>query len=525
MKKGRKITAILLVATLLAVTPSISACGKSETANTDETGKKVLTLGSTRYFCNESWDPAIGWDALYILSYGVAETLFRLDDEYTSNPWLVESYEQTDEYIWSFTLKDNVSYHNGDPMTAESVKKCFERTIQQSNRALTSIPMESIEAEGQVLKITTSSPVPTMINDLADSIWVVYNPDNTEDFAEMTYYTGPFIPVSFEPNVELVVEKHENYWGEEPQVDKAVFKTIGDEDALIMALQNEELDIVVPLSASNYQIIKEDSRFTVDSALSTRGQFMQLNLERLQLQDKVVRKVLAMCLDRENFTAAITYGRGDKASYGIYPDSLPFGGTDGMDLEVTKMDVKGAKQLLADAGYTDSNGNGILDKDGVELSITIVTFSTYQGQIQLYQVLQNQLQELGIELNINAVEKPNEYVHSGNFDIKGGSYIFAPTGTSQYLINMMFKTDGSENYGHYSNLTVDNLAEQLSQEFNQQERLKLTRQIEELVINDFAFIVFAHEAFSAAYNSTTVKTYYSQPSEYYILDSSVEMQE
>lgn len=525
MKKSRKTTAILLVAALLAVALIASSCSPTKTTNADEAGKKVLTLGSTRYFYNESWDPTKGWDALCILSYGVAETLFRLDREYTAKPWLVKSYEQIDEYTWAFTLKDGVFYHNGDSMTAESVKKCFERTIKENKRALISLPIKTIEAEGQTLRITTSRPVPTMINDLTDSLWVVYNPDNTEDFAKTTYYTGPFMPVSFKPNVELVVEKYENYWGEKPQVDKAVFKTISDEDSLIMALQNGELDMVVPLSASNYRIIKDDPRFTVDSALSTRGQFLQLNLERPQLQDKTVRKVLAMCLDRENFATAITYGRGDQASYGIFPASLPFGGTEGLNLEVAKMDVEGARQLLLAAGYRDSNGNGILDKDGIELSIAIVTFSTYHNQLQLYQVLQNQLKELGIELKINAVEKPNEYVHSGNFDIKGGSYIFAPTGTSQYLINMMFKTDGSENYGHYSNAKVDRLAEQLSQQFDQMERVNLTRQIAEQVINDFAFIVYAHETFTAAYHKASVKTYHSQPSEYYILDSSVEMQE
>lgn len=517
---------LLIVITVLIVEIFfITGCGNSVQtgAEKDLEEMKTLTLGSTGYFCNEGWDPTFGWDAMYIQSYGVAETLFRLNDDYVANPWLVKSYKQTDDNTWEFILKDSVNFHNGDKMTAESVKKCFERSLELNERAKTAIPLDSIKAEGQVLTIKTSSVAPTLINDLADPIWVVYNTENTENFSETTYYTGPFKPVSFEANIELVVEKNKDYWGEEAKVDQAILKTFKDDDALIMALQSEEIDIVVPLSASNYVIIKDDSKFTVDSAVSTRAQFLQLNLERPILKDKAVRKALAMCIDRKGYADSICYGR-DKVTYGIYPDVLSFGGTEGLDPEVSKMEPEGAEKILKEAGYTDSNGNGILDKDGVELSMSIVTFSNYTSQIQLYEVLQNQLKNIGIDLQIKALETPNDYVRSGDFDIKGGSYILAPTGTPQYFINLMFTSEGSNNYGHYSNVEVDNLVAKLSKTFDEKEQIKITREIQKKVLNDFAFIFFAHESFTGAYNKETVKIYHSHPSELYILDSNVEMQ-
>lgn len=499
--------------------PAADPDGQTNQAETD--GEKVLTFGTSGYFCNESWDPAQGWDGWYIQYYGMAETLFKLDDSLTAYPWLVESYENSDDNTWVLTLRDDVTFHNGDKMTAASVKGCFERTMEINARTVDSIPIESMDADGQTLTIRTTKPVPSIANDLCDPLWVVYNPDNTENFAEMTYFTGPYKPVSFDPNVETVVVKNEDYWGESPKLDRAVFKTITDDDALIMGLQNGEIDVVVPLSSTQFPVIKDNTKFAVDKPTSTRGEFFQFNMERPVFQDKAVRKAIAMCIDREGFAESICAGL-DEATYGVHSSILPFGGTEGLHPEVTGMDVEGAKALLAEAGYADTNGDGTLDKDGVELVFEAVTYSNYTAQIQMLEVLQNVLEDVGMKLSINALETPNDFIHAGNFDVASISYGMAPTGNPQYFINLMFTSTGSSNFGHYSNPEVDRLAEELSVTFDEEARLAIVREIEDHIINDFGFIFFSHETFPMAYNTETVKSIHVNPSEYYILDSTVE---
>lgn len=518
----KKTIATILLASMILLSGCTDKTNATPAKDSDpESAEKVLTFGTTGYFCNESWDPAQGWDGWYIQYYGMAETLFKLDDELRAYPLLAESFENTDETTWVFTLRDDVTFHNGDKMTAASVKGCFERTMSVNARAEDSIPVESIEADGQVLTIKTKKPVPTIANDLCDPLWVVYNPDNTDNFADMTYFTGPYMPVSFDPNVETVVTKNENYWGEPPKLDKVVFKTITDEDALIMGLQNGEIDVVVPLSSTQYPVIKGNDKFTVDDPVATRGEFFQFNLERPVFKDKAVRKAIAMCIDREGFANTICNGL-DAPSYGVYSDILSYGGIEGLSPEVAKMDVEGAKALLKDAGYADTNGNSILDKDGVELSFEVVLYSTYTAQIQMLEVLQNTLKDLGVEMKIKALETPNDFVHAGNFDLASVSYGMAPTGNPQYFINLMFASTGSSNFGHYSNPEVDRLAEKLASVFDENERLAIVREIENIIINDFGFVFFGHEKFPVAYNTSTVKNIHVNPSEYYILDSSVE---
>lgn len=493
--------------------------------NTDsKSGEKILTLGTTGYFCNEGWDPAEGYDSMYIQSYGVAETLFRLDKEYRAIPWLVESFEQKDEYNWEFKLKDNVVFHNDNKMTAESVKKCFERTLDVNPRAKDLIKIKSMKADGQTLSIETEAITPTLVSDLADPLWVVYDADSKEDFKKMTYFTGEYKVKKFEANVELTVEKFDKYWGEKSNIEKAIFRTYADEDALLMALQSSEIDVMIPVSTANYKTLKDskDKKFEVVGSTSSRGQFLQLNMDKPVFKDKNVRKAISMCIDREKYASEICYGR-DTAGYTIFPDSLSFGGHKDLNLETTKYDINEAKKLLEEAGYSDSNNDGTLDKDGVELKFSITTFSNSTSALQLFEVMQQDLRKIGIGLEIQAVENPNDYVHSGDFFVKGASYITAPTGTSNYFFNILCKSEGEQNFGHYSNSEVDKLIEELSTERDEAKRDKLTKKISEIVANDYALIFYNHQNFTAAYNKETVAKFYPHPSELYILDATAKL--
>ncbi len=515
MKK--RITGLMILVILFMAV--ITGCSKGDDVTVEADGEKVVVFGSTGYFCNEGWDPAVGWDGWYIGSYGVCETLFRLDDSYTANNWLVESVENPDDLTWVLTLRDDVTFHNGAKMTADSVKKCFERTIEVNERAVEAILIDSIEADGQVLTIKTTQATPTLPNDLCDPLWVIYDAEGSSDFSEMTYFTGPFMPIEFEANVELTVVKYDGYWGEEPQIDKAVFKTVSDTDSLAMAVQNGEVDIAVPMAAASLPLFSE-SPYVIDSVTSTRGQFFRFNLESPAVADVAVRNAISMCIDRDGYATTICNDT-TQASYGIYPEQLSFGSTEGLDLTVSTFDPEGAKQLLADAGYTDSNGNGILDKDGVELSVSLIIMSTYEDLLRMCEVLQSQLSEIGIELKVNAMENITDVRSTGEYDISCESYGMAPTGNPQYFIDLMFTSEGSNNFGHYTNTDIDALAQELSTTYADVDRIEIVKQIEQEVLDDAAFIFFAHQKFTCVYNGDVVAAYQSQPSEYYILDSNV----
>ena len=142
---------LLTIAVTAAMVFSLVACGSNggsnetkavetsasetaaESAVSEGDGEKTLKAGATTgFFGAESLDPANNWDGWIMSIYGISENLFRLDDNLAPQPWLVDSYENTDDTTWVFTLKDGITFSNGNAVTAEAVKKCFERTYNLS---------------------------------------------------------------------------------------------------------------------------------------------------------------------------------------------------------------------------------------------------------------------------------------------------------------------------------------------------------------------------------------------------------
>ncbi|MTI58221.1 ABC transporter substrate-binding protein [Geosporobacter ferrireducens] len=487
----------------------------------DASGEKTLVFGSVGYFCNEAWDTASGWEGWYIGSYGVSECLFRLNDAFEAQPWLVESYSTGDNKTWKLRLREDVLFHNGTKMTADAVKKCFERTLKVNGRAAEVLPVERLEAEGQILTIKLKELNTTLPNDLCDPLWTVYDAERSTDFAQKTYFTGPYIPTEFNPNIELTVVKNEQYWGDTPKLDKAIFKTITDVDALTMAFQNGEIDILVPVPETSMPIIQRDSRLTIDGKISMRVQFIRFNMNSPVFQDAAVRNAISYCIDRESY-AQVICGNTTAASYGVFPEYLPYGGIKGIDSAVERFDPEKAKQILVNAGYMDTNGDGILEKDGRELSFKMIGLSTQKDILELSQVLQSQLSEIGITLKVETMENISDARRSGQFDLSYESYSMGGTGNPQGFIDFMFTTGGSNNFGKYSNAEVDMLARKLRETADEEEKNQIIRSITQHILDDVPFIFFAHKKFTCAYNTDTVAYYHTQPSEFYILDSSVE---
>ena len=170
----------------------------------EETEGKHLTAGATTgFFGAESLDPAYNWDSWIMSIYGISENLFRLNNNFEPQPWLCESYENVDELTWILTLRDDVTFSNGNKMTADSVKKCFERTAEQNPRYAETVSIDSMEADGQTLTIKTSVPEPTLINDLCDPLMAVYDSESLIDEELGASCTGPFVATAFEAMTEV----------------------------------------------------------------------------------------------------------------------------------------------------------------------------------------------------------------------------------------------------------------------------------------------------------------------------------
>ncbi len=496
-----------------------AADSAQETSSDGES--KLIAGATTGFFGAESLDVANNWDGWIMSIYGISENLFRLDENYEPQPWIAESYENTDDTTWTFTIRDGVTFSDGTKVTAEAVKKCFERTYEKNERADSTLAIASMEADGQTFTIVTPEANPTLLNDLCDPLLGIYDADQEPDEQLGVSCTGPYIATSFTAMTDVQMKANENYWGGAPKTDVVELKIMDDEDSLNMALQNGEIDMIAQLSANGASLFEGNDDYTIDKVTTTRANFLMFNLKSEGIDDPAVREAINLCIDRDSFANVVYHGYA-APSYGIYPENLSFGGTDGLELTVDSYDAEKAKTKLTEAGYSDSDGDGILDKDGTALSFTTITYSYNTACMQLADMLQAELGNIGIQLNIETYDVLDDSLTSGAFDIAILNYAMAPIGTSQYFVNMMFTTGASNNYGSYTNEKVDTLAKELGVTMEKEKRDSITKEICQEVLNDQAFAFVADQQLIFAY-SKKVSGIKINPTEYYLITNEIEV--
>ena len=189
--------------TLLALTLSaglLSGCGSSGTESTGDasaSGEKVFYYGDTTFNTENDEtdvDPHNGYSGWACIRYGIGETLFRYSDSMELEPWLASGYENVDENTWRITLKEGIQFTSGRSLDAQAVKECLDHLVEVHARAKGDLKIKEITAEGMTLTITTSEPVPALMNYLADPYGCIIDMEAgiTEDGSQrMETYPGP----------------------------------------------------------------------------------------------------------------------------------------------------------------------------------------------------------------------------------------------------------------------------------------------------------------------------------------------
>lgn len=502
---------------------AVGAVSKSGETTTDGERADLVLGATTGFFGAESLDVAYNWDGWIMSIYGISENLYRLDENIEPQPWIAESVETPDENIWVFTIRDGVTFSNGKTVDAKAVKACFERTYEKNERADSTLKIKSMEADGMKFTIVTPEPNPTLLNDLCDPLLGIYDATEEPDEELGVSCTGPYVATSFTAMTDVKMRANENYWGGAPKADTVELKIIDDQDALDMALANGEIDLIAQETANGASKFTDTSKYTTDTVTTTRANFLSFNLKTEGLDDLAVRQAINYCIDREGY-ADVVYQGFATPCYGIYPDNLAFGGTDGLNLTVDSYDADKAKEILADAGYQDTDGDGILDKDGVNLSFKVLTYSYNDNCIQLADMLQAELSQIGIELSIETQDVLDDPLASGDFDLAILNYAMAPIGTPSYFINMLFTTGASNNYGGYSNEKVDALAAEIGTTSDNDKVVSLTRELEQQVLDDMPFAFVADQQLIFVY-SNKVKGVQINPTEYYLVTNTLSVEE
>ena len=486
-------------------------------------GGKTFVLGDTT-FNPENEEPDInphnaysGWACI---RYGVGETLFRYSDAMELEPWLAESWEQADADTWVITLRDTVYFTSGRKMDGQAVKECLEHLIQVHSRARSDLMIRSIEADGQTVTIRTKEPKPALLNYLSDPYGGIIDMQAGITPEGMVSATGPYKAVSLESGARLDLVKNENYWNGDPKIDQITVRTISDGDTLTMALQSGEIDAAYGLPYASYPLF-ENEAYAFSSCATSRAFFLWMNFESPMTRDPAVRRAIAMGIDKEGFVNTLLGGNGYPAA-GAYPAGFAFGGE---QIQARPYDPEGAKTVLEEAGWRDTDGDGIREKNGEILAIRWLTYPSRQELPLLAESAQASLREIGMDVSINSTADHNRIrTDPTQWDVYASAMVTAPTGDPEYFFTTCCLEQSAANNGHYRNDRMEELAKELSGTFDAGRRAELAVEMQRLLLEDDAFVFCSHLQMSLVCRAQ-VTGLTAHPCDYYEITADLDVRE
>lgn len=534
----RKIICALLAGSLAA--GLLAGCGNSagEKADTEDTAASgensaldktggdggEITIGVTSFA--DTLEPTEQYFSWVVSRYGVGETLVRFDENGEIVPCLAESWEiSEDQLTWTFKIREGVKFSNGDDMTPELVKASLERTFELSDRAVSFFEPASMEVDGQNLLIKTKEPVAILPGSLADPLFLIVDTQaDTDAFAmEGPICTGPYAVESFSPTDSCVVVRNEYYWDGEVPLDKVTLKCIDDQTTRSMALQTDEVQIAYNLKTENLADFEDSGEYNIQQLESLRSTYAFMNQNGV-LGDKALRQAVIRGLDKETYCDTLLEG-GATAGKAPVPPTLDFGFDELKDENA--YDPDGAKVLLEEAGYKDTDGDGFVETpSGEKLELNFVIY-TSREELNVYaQAAQASLKDMGINVKLNTVsyETLLDMRDSGEFDMLIWNVLVANTGDPEkYLRENWYSTSSSNQMG-YDNPQVDELLDQLVTEFNEDTRKNLIMQIQQLIMDDAATVFFGYET-TYLFSSKSVTGVKMYPMDYYWLTKDISLAE
>ena len=405
----------------------------------EEAGGKTMVIGDTT-FNAENWeetvDPHRTYNGWACIRYGIGETLVHYTDTMELEPWLAKSWENDGDLTWTITLQDNVYFSSGRLMDGEAVKECLEHLIANHDRAPEDTKIKEIKAEGQVLTITTSEPNPALMNYLGDPYGCIIDVQASDFEKGIVAGTGPYVVVDMQTDHHLTLTKNDN--------------------------------------------------FQFSSIDTSRAFFASMNMTSPVIQDPAVRKAIAMGINKEGFVSTLLEGHGQPGN-GAFPDGFStFGGE---NVKTETYDPEGAAKVLEEAGWKDTDGDGIREKDGKKLTIRWLTYPSRQELPLLAESAQASLKDIGIELDINCTANRRDFLAKmESWDIYASALVTAPSGDPQYFFTTSCLPGMSYNFGAYENAEVTDLIEKMSTEFDPAERGKLAIELQQKILDDNAYV-------------------------------------
>jgi len=409
----------LFVSLLVALSLVLSACGggaapeapakPAEPAATDApapaaeepAAPSVLKIANTANIT--TWDPIASFSTEAAYMANVYEQLLRINppgsaEQFT--PLLAESWESNEDgTVWTFNLREGVTFHDGEPMNADAVIKSLDAARTSGGASFIWWMVDSIEAVDDLtvqFNLSASAPIDLIASSLYGA-WIVSPKALDAAAADENYWadgveagTGPYVIESYVPDQEIVFQKYENYWGgwEDDQFDTVLVQIIPEALTQQQLLEAGDVDLVTRIPTENYVNFQNNPDYTYLEEPSFFNYVGFFNTTRAPLNDPKVRQALSYAIPYDDIIKIGAKGLGTQSRgpvpAGVWPWSP--------DVNQYTYDLDKAKELLKEAGY--ENG-------GFSLRLTYAAENATEEAFA--PLIKDAYAELGVDVTIEAV--------------------------------------------------------------------------------------------------------------------------
>ncbi|NTU19125.1 ABC transporter substrate-binding protein [Brevibacillus sp. HB1.2] len=343
-----------------------------------------------------------------------------------------------DGKTYTFTIRSDVTFHDGTPLTAKSFKDTFERIKNPKTKAklagIVMMPMKSVSApDDKTLILELHEPNVSILEDLGTGVTQPLSMKAIEKYGEEygrnPVGMGPWKFESWKAGEGVTLVRNEAFkWAMPldknqgpPRADKLVIKTIPDKSVMLAALENGTIDVAFDVPAKDIKKYRNNPKYQVLELLRAGIPLsLYMNLTKPEFQDIQVRKAFNMLVNKQAMVQAVLMGEGEVAQSLLSPSTL--GNDKSLEKYGYQYNVEEAKKLLDAAGWK-VNGEGLREKDGKVFTLSFLSSARFEMQAQLLQAM---LGEVGIKATIQNLEESafSDGQMKGNFDVTMVTYSY-----------------------------------------------------------------------------------------------------
>jgi peptide/nickel transport system substrate-binding protein len=416
------------------------------------------------------------------------EYLAWSDDELMLQPRVAETWEPNEDgSVWTFAIRQGVTFHDGTPLTAEDVVATIEYHLGNESNALSALggvlsAGNTELVDESTVQFTLDAPngnFPYLVS--SDNYNLIVLPKTfTGDWESTFIGTGPWTLEAYTPEVGVTYVRNPDYWDTSrvPLADRSEVKFYEDEQARVIALQGGEVDVVSNFSVAGGGALLGDPAYTVIELRASQHRVIHMRTDMEPFSDKRVRQAMALALDRQALVDGLFDGRADLGNDSPFAPVFP-----STDPSVTQraQDVEQAKQLLQAAG----KGGGLA-----------VTLESWQGfEIpDLAVLVQNAAEEIGVTVELQITDDGAYY---GDFTYGGSRWLDSPFGITDWghrgvpnvFLSSALASEGIYNAPHFKNAAFDKLVADYVAAFDLDSQRAVAGQIQQLLLDETPAII------------------------------------